>query len=330
MKTVVPNWHNGFVIRGKFGNFAVDKFNRLMDFILSDGSRVNSRGFRMNVAGIRLERFHANPMMLYEHDPERAIGRWENVRVDGDKLLAAPVFDLGDPVGKEVARKVDDNFLRATSIGIIPLKMDYVDDEYVMTESELLESSMVSLPSDAGAIRMYNEKMEELSFDEVRMCFNLSNNNKKEKMSEFFKLSQKTEVSLQLSADYTPKDVELAVAEKDMEIEALRTKLTAVEKQARADYFESAVKSGKITEAERLSLEKMADKGCFDEVKAMVGGKADTPTSTLADKVRGTSLAAERAEWDYIKWMKEDPKGLKKLKLENPGEFERLQQTIKK
>lgn len=303
-----------------------------MEFILSDGKSTNSKGYRVAVAGIRMERFAANPVMLKEHNPDLVIGRWENWMKENNQLKAEPVFDKDDVDGKEVARKVDNNFLRCASIGIIPLKLEYIDDEFVMTECELVEASIVSIPSDAGAVRLYNEKLEELSFDQVKINFNFSNNNQKSiQMAEVvFKLSHKTVESLKLDADYTPKDVELAVAEKDREIETLNAKLKAVEKQAQTDYLNNAVKAGKISETERLSFEKMAEKGCFDDVKSMIDAKAESATETLADKVQKTNLSAGRETWDYLKWMKEDPKGLAKIRQENPKEFERLQLTIKK
>ena len=303
-----------------------------MEFILSDGKSTNSKGYRVAVAGIRMERFAANPVMLKEHNPDLVIGRWENWMKENNQLKAEPVFDKDDVDGKEVARKVDNNFLRCASIGIIPLKLEYIDDEFVMTECELVEASIVSIPSDAGAVRLYNEKLEELSFDQVKINFNFSNNNQKTiQMAEVvFKLSHKTVESLKLDADYTPKDVELAVAEKDNEITKLKADLKAVEKQAQTDYLNNAVKAGKISETERLSFEKMAEKGCFDDVKSMIDAKAESATETLADKVQKSNLTAGRETWDYLKWMKEDPKGLSKIKTENPKEFERLQLTIKK
>jgi HK97 family phage prohead protease len=193
-----------------------------MEFILSDGKSTNSKGYRVAVAGIRMERFSVNPVMLKEHNPDLVIGRWENWMKENNQLKAQPVFDKDDPEGKEVARKVDNNFLRCASIGIIPLKLEYIDDEFVMAECELVEASIVSIPSDAGAVRLYNEKLEELSFDQVKINFNFNNNQKQNQMAEVvFKLSHKTVESLKLDADYTPKDVELAVAEKDREIEKL-------------------------------------------------------------------------------------------------------------
>jgi len=301
-------------------------------FVLSDGTSTNTKGYRINIGGIGLRRFSSNPVMLKEHDPDDVIGRWENITVENNQLKADAVFDMDDPEGKEIARKVDNNFLRCASIGIIPIELNYIEDEFVMTKCELVEASIVSIPSDAGAVRLYNEKLEELSFDQVKVNFNLNNNQKKiQKMGDVvFKLSEKTVESLKLSTDFTPKDVEKAVAEKDKEIETLKANLKAIEKQTQTDFLANAVKAGKISEAERLSFEKMAEKGVFDEVKAIINAKAEKPSASLADMVQHSSMTAGRETWDYLKWMKEDPEGLKKIKAENPKEFERLQLTIAK
>ncbi len=303
-----------------------------MRFILSDGANTNSKGYKIAVAGIGMSRFALNPVMLKEHDPELVIGRWENWAVADNKLSADPVFDMDDPIGKEVARKVDKNFLRCASIGIIPLKLEFIDDQFVMTESELVEASIVSIPADSGAVRLYNDKLEELSFEEVKTNFNFNSNNQKtSKMAETnFKLSQKTVESLKLDADYTPKDVELAVAEKDKEIETLKAEKKAMEQNQQTEFLNNAVKAGKITEAEKLSYAKLCEKGCFEEVKTIVDSKPEHASETLADKVVKTNLSDGRENWDYLKWMKEDPKGLQKIKSENPKEFERLQATIQK
>ena len=283
----------------------------------------------MSIGGIRMERFSVNPVMLSEHNPNIVIGRWENWKKENNLLEADPVFDKEDPIGKEIARKVDNNFLRCASIGIIPLKLEYINDEYVMTECELVEASIVSIPSDAGAVRLYDTEMQELSFDQVKVNFNF--NKTENKMAKAtIELSNKTVESLNLGSDYTTKEVELAVAEKDREIETLKAELNATKKQTQTDYLNNAVKAGKITEAEKLSFEKLADKGCFDEVKTIVDSKQESATETLADKVQKSNLAAGREGWDYLKWMKEDPTGLQKLKIENPTEFEKLQLTIKK
>ena len=85
-------------------------------FILHDET-VNTYGIRMLTAGANLDEFRRNPVMLLNHnDWELPIGRWENIRIEGTRILADAVFDETDTRAKEVAGKVERDFLRMASI----------------------------------------------------------------------------------------------------------------------------------------------------------------------------------------------------------------------
>lgn len=72
----------------------------------------------MLTAGANLEEFRKNPVMLWNHDNwELPIGRWENIRVEGSQILADAKFDLGDKRAAEIARKVEEGYIKACSIG---------------------------------------------------------------------------------------------------------------------------------------------------------------------------------------------------------------------
>ena len=121
-------------------------------FILSDES-VNSYGYRVLTAGMSLSRFKRNPVMLYSHDDMvLPIGRWENVRVDGGRILADAVFDEGDDFAVEVKRKVDAGLLRCCSIGFMirSEETDFRDDgsiHWTITDVELFEVSVCTFPA---------------------------------------------------------------------------------------------------------------------------------------------------------------------------------------
>lgn len=141
-------------------------------FTLSDSRSINSHGYRVDIDGIDLMRFTANPVMLYEHNKENVIGKWTDIEKTNGKLLAIPVFDTDDDEAAKIAGKVERGFLNGASIGIIVKQMDEIDGEYVVTRSELFEASIVSVPSDAGAVQLYNEKRESLSFETIKLSMN--------------------------------------------------------------------------------------------------------------------------------------------------------------
>lgn len=295
-------------------------------FILSDSSQTNTKGFRVALSGGRFERFDSNPVMLYDHDTKLVIGRWEKRSIDNGKMTASAVFDTGDPVAAEKARKVKDGFLRGASIGIIPLKMEEIAGEYVLTDWELIEASITPIPSDAGAVRLYNEKREVITFEQLKLSF--SNNNKISKTmeaNETIVLTAATRQRLGLSANPTAKQIELAVQEKDDKIDELNKKVEKLEKGQKETYLSQAVKDGKITEKEKAEYLALSAGNNFDNVKAIIDAKPAQASASLKDMAQKTNLTAgDRAGWDFLKWAKEDHKGLERLKHENPTEYERL------
>lgn len=128
-------------------------------FILSDES-VNSYGFRVMISGLDLTRFKNNPVMFYMHERESGIiGRWENIRITGAKLLADAVFDESNPLGKEVKAKVDKGFIRSASIGLEePIVREVIDGIETVTSCGLKEASIVDVPANMNAVRLYNQK----------------------------------------------------------------------------------------------------------------------------------------------------------------------------
>ena len=74
---------------------------------------INRYGFRVLTNGIDLSAFIKNPVMLYNHNRSKdenrvqnlPIGKWENIRIEGDKLLADPVFDAYDQFAQTIKSK---------------------------------------------------------------------------------------------------------------------------------------------------------------------------------------------------------------------------------
>ena len=125
-----------------------------MDFVLSDNS-VNRYGSRVITTGINLEAFKKNPVMLWGHrrysegQKTNIIGKWENIRVENDQLIATAVFDEGSELGKEVKRQVEGGFVKAVSIGFYPKKwsndpflMLPDQTDYTVAECDLWEVSL--------------------------------------------------------------------------------------------------------------------------------------------------------------------------------------------
>ena len=282
-------------------------------FILCDGNRVNSYGFRTDLAGLDLERFKSNPVMLYAHDSSDVIGRWENIRVEDNQLKADAVFDTDDEQGKRIAGKVERGFLKGCSMGIHVKELHEVDNVPVATRSELMEASVCPIPSDAGAVILYDENRKELTFEEVRLQFN--------NQLKPIEMNKNEETNVQ-----TP-----AADPKDAEIASLKAQLAESKKREVDSFLTAAVQSGKITTEEKEGFAKLAAND-FETVQSLINSRPAKASTTLKElqAQASTAVPAGRENWTYLEWMKKDPEGLKRMKTENPTEFERLQNTLKK
>ena len=141
-----------------------------LTFVLHDES-VNTYGFRMLTSGANLEEFKKNPVMLLNHDDySLPIGRWENIRVEGGKILADAVFDEGDARAAEVKRKVENDFIRMASIGAWPPeeKSDAYD---LMLPGQMLptvtrwtvrEGSVVTIGANHNALVFYDRESKQI------------------------------------------------------------------------------------------------------------------------------------------------------------------------
>lgn len=135
-------------------------------FVLHDES-VNTYGFRMLTSGANLEEFKKNPVMLLNHnDWSLPIGRWENIRVEGTRILADAVFDEKDTRAVEVMNKVEGDFIRMASIGA--WAPEQVSDAFdlqlpgqigpTVTRWTVREASIVTIGANHNALAFYDKK----------------------------------------------------------------------------------------------------------------------------------------------------------------------------
>ena len=125
-------------------------------FVISDES-VNSYGYVIKTDGIDTSAFERNPVMLYMHERKTVVGRWDNIRKDGNKLLADAVFDESTELGKTVKAQVENGFLRSASIGVDIVEEKVVNGVKTVTKSVLFEVSIVDIPANQNALKLYRK-----------------------------------------------------------------------------------------------------------------------------------------------------------------------------
>lgn len=117
-------------------------------------------GMTIDANGWKLDNYRASPVVLWSHDymgNRPPIGRADNVRVDGGKLMADITFDQGDPFARDVERKYREGFISAVSVGWDTLEFKPDDPNQPwnggkVLSAELLDISAVNVPGDPKAL----------------------------------------------------------------------------------------------------------------------------------------------------------------------------------
>lgn len=125
-----------------------------LDFILSDES-VDRMGDVIRASGWDLSSFKSNPIALMGHSHEHILGVWENVRIEGKRLMGTlKLANPGtSPLIDTVRSLLEQRVLRAVSVGFQPIEANpRKGGGYEYTKSSLHEVSVVAVPANPNAL----------------------------------------------------------------------------------------------------------------------------------------------------------------------------------
>jgi len=145
-------------------------------FVFNDEAIENTYGFSILTEGIDLTRFSKNPVMLSDHwnSNSNVIGKWFDVKKEGSILSGLPDFDTEDKDTAVIAGKVERGYIKACSMGIIfdRENLTVIGGKVILTKCELVEVSIVPVPSNANAVRLMHsdgKPMEEKEIQELSL-----------------------------------------------------------------------------------------------------------------------------------------------------------------
>lgn len=264
-------------------------------FILNNDTSKNSYGFRILTKGINLSRFKQNPVMLDQHynSNSAVIGRWLDISATETELSAEPEFDTDDENAVKISGKVEKGLIKGCSMGISfnrdDLKM--IDGQLTLTKCELLEVSIVAIPSNPKALKLTCDGKLLTETEAKELCLSITSETEdftpKQQQSNSMKLSTMTLSVLVdegikhdeiTGADIDKVILSLSTKNKDLtkelslekeKVNAYATKEKAAKKLAADEMVDLAVKQGKIT----------ADKA--DSFKTLAAENFDLAKSTL-------------------------------------------------
>src|SRR5688572_11146199 len=146
---------------------------RTVEFIISSAARDRHDSI-LNMKGWQLDNFNRNPIVGYQHNvyggnmclaanPDDVLGPGRAF-LEGDKLIGAVTFETKEinPLAEKIFQKVLNGTLRATSVGFLEVgegkygegdeRSGGKSETYYFAGQELLEFSIVNIPSNAKAV----------------------------------------------------------------------------------------------------------------------------------------------------------------------------------
>jgi HK97 family phage major capsid protein/HK97 family phage prohead protease len=146
-----------------------------LEFILSDDTK-DRYGDVVNPKGWQLANFTKNPIALFNHNSNFPIGKWQDVRVEGGKLVGKLKLAARGTSERidELISLVEQGILRAVSVGFSPIDREPLSDKsgILFKKQELLETSLVSVPANPSAVQL--ARSLDISDETISLAFGAS------------------------------------------------------------------------------------------------------------------------------------------------------------
>lgn len=299
--------------------------------ITSNG--LNSYGSRVLTEGGDLRQYERNPVLLFMHNrafsrENLPIGRMEGLRIDGDRLIGTPVFDLNDEFAKRIADKWENGFLRMLSAGIEIIETS--SDAGVMlpgqtrptiTKWKLVEVSVVDIGANDEALRLYDQAGTML-----KLASGIDNEvlpllKEREDNQLIIKTTMNKELLTLLGLQEGATDEQVLAT-----VRGLKEKADKVEAMTLANItaiVDEAVTTKKITADKKEHFVNLGKAAGIDSLRETLSlmKPAQKPTEVIVER---TEKVEGKNEVTFAKLSEVPEAELPKMKEENPAEYARL------
>lgn len=292
---------------------------------------LNSYGTRVLTAGMIVEQYNRNPVLLYMHQRGQVIGYVKDLQVENDAVTGELVFDEASELSVRCKKQWEFGSLKMVSVGIDILETSD-DPQYLVqgqtaptiTKSKLFEVSLVDIGANDDAIVLQKDGVRLTlgkNAAEVLPLLHSNNNNQKTKKMDQEKLA--LELGLPKDADEATINAKLAKLKADgAEAETLRQERDTLRAARIETLVDAAIAEKKIGEDKKQQFLDLGKKIGADELKQTFD--AMSPQVKLSNIVgsHGGGAAGGSAEYKKLSDVPSDE--LSKLREQNPAQYKTL------
>lgn len=301
---------------------------------------LNSYGTRVLTAGMNVEQYNRNPVLLYMHERGQVIGYVKDLKVEGDEVTGELMFDEATELSRRCKKQWEFGSLKMVSAGIDILELSEDPKHLVqgqtrptISKSKLFEVSLVDIGANDDAIVLQKDgKRIELGKDAagelplLSCCCTatygtiINNNNQNPKQMDQEKLA--LQLGLPKDADEATITAKLAKLQADgAEAETLRQERDTLRAARIETLVNAAIAEKKIGEDKKQQFLDLGKKIGADELKQTFD--AMSPQVKLSNIVNGGGApAGGHAEYKKLSDVPSDE--LSKMREQNPAQYKKL------
>ena len=292
---------------------------------------LNSYGTRVLTAGMNVEQYNRNPVLLYMHERGQVIGYVKDLKVEGDEVTGELMFDEATELSQRCKKQWEFGSLKMVSAGIDILELSEDPKHLVqgqtsptISKSKLFEVSLVDIGANDDAIVLKKDgKRIELGKDAARELPLLhSNNNKNQKPKQMDQEKLALQLGLPKDADEATINAKLAKLQADgAEAETLRQERDTLRAARIETLVNAAIAEKKIGEDKKQQFLDLGKKIGADELKQTFD--AMSPQVKLSNIVNGGGApAGGHAEYKKLSDVPSDE--LSKMREQTPAQYKKL------
>lgn len=308
-------------------------------FVLST-ERMNSHGFKVRTIGIQLPA-DRTCIMLWNHfratnghkEDVLPLGRWINLRIEDDRLLGDPEFDMDDAFAAQIAGKVEKEIITECSAGLFPLKWESQGDEFWLMDSIIREASIATVASNEDAVALYDaqENLLDLNTEIVKLTATM--NNSKITTTNSMEELKFIALTIGLLENATIDQVKTKLIQlraMETENETLKLRLQAIEDEKKVQLqnetktlLDAAVQEQRITAIQRPAYEQLFALS-FDSAKTALAAIPKPVSLSAFVAPQGTGAGFTYNGKTFSQLRKESPDVLATLKANDFANFNEL------
>ena len=217
-----------------------------------------------------LQNFEKNPIILFNHDYDRPIGRATGMKAGPNGLELECKISKNAP--GNVAELVKDGVLGAFSVGFKVKDADYLKetDGLMIKDAELFEVSVVSVPCNQAATFSLAKSFDSTAeYEEFKKTFT----NRVDLAGQ--SLAKDEDISSNIASDHTPKSAETISADQEIKMDNQNIDLEAFAKKVAEDT------------AAKIAM-KQAEQKAADEATAKAAKEADEAKALEAQSIKSS------------------------------------------